>query len=124
MEYQNDNLYELFLSIRKSSIKNISTAFSFYTSVTDTISLNEKSDICRFLRSSGNYQVSNNIHKYYEYYSNEKTTLQFHNNYIVVRTNKSDSKVIDYISELAEYFMCDFASCKGEFLSKRNLVLE
>lgn len=114
--YNNDSLYNLFDSIRRSSIKYISTSFSFYDSITDTINFKEIDRIIDFLSSNDNYQYINDTHKYADYYSNEVTSVKILNNYIYLSTNKRDSDVLKYLKQLDNYYLCNFDECYGESL--------
>lgn len=122
-EYKDTDLYSLFESIRRSSMSYILTSFSFYNSVTDTITFKERKDLIKYLSMQGNYQVNNKVYKYYDYFDSERVVLSIHNNYIYIKTNKRNAKIFDYLSLSGNYYICDFDNKDGVFIDKRELVL-
>lgn len=122
--YNDNDLYSLFESIRRSSVDFILTSFSFYNSITESITVDEKRDLIKYLSRQGNYQVNNKIYKYYDYFESEKVCVSIHNNYICIKTNKNNAKIFDYFKTFDNYYLCDFDNNTGAFISKRELVLE
>lgn len=122
-EYRNNDLYSLFDSIKRSSMSYILTSFSFYNSITDTISVEEKRELISYLSNQGNYQVNNKIYKYYDYFDSEKVILSIHNNYIYIKTNKRNAKIFNYFAEFGNYYLCDFDLKSGMFVNNMKLVM-
>lgn len=113
--YYKEDLYNILNSIRKSSIKDIGTTFSLYKKITNSISSLEKQTIIKYLKNNGNYLKIKNNYKYYDYYTKEKTTIIFHNNYIVIKTNNIESNILNYITNNYNYYVCNFdSSCINE----------
>lgn len=120
-DYNGDYLYNFFDSIRRSSIRNIYTSFSFYNSVTDRLKYKEIDDIINFISSNDNYQCSDDLHKYFNYFNNEVSYVKICNNYIYIKTNKRDSDILKYLSNYDNYYLCDFNSCYGSTLRQYSL---
>lgn len=105
------NLYEAYLNIKIGTRCNINLLFNEYKSITDNYSKNRlNSYIYNKMKGIDGYILNNNIHTYNNYYTDEKSTLNIYNSYMIIRSNSNTSYFFNELLYIPNLFVIDFES--------------
>lgn len=102
------NLFMILNGIYKSSVKDLSTAYSLFDSMNELFKKDELKISMRSIARSENYQNYGNIHTYHDYYNNESSKLIIHNSYLILKTNAPNSTFFNQLHNIKNAFVCDF----------------
>ena len=124
-----NNSYHLFKYLEKVYLMkkdSLMIGFKMLEEVRDVFSrknLNES--IFEYYKDEYNYSKFNDIHRIYDYYTNEQTSLEIKNTFLVVKSVKQYPTFFSYLNRIGNIFVCDFKNKDYFWLSKlsNNLVI-
>lgn len=102
-------LFKTFEEIYNLSINDYLYGIDIYENI--VIPLNKKklsNDLFEDYKKDDHYSKFMYTHLYNNYFSEEKSSLDIHNSYMLLKTNSIRSKFFNFLSDYNHLFVCDF----------------
>lgn len=102
------NLYMILSGIYRSSVKDISYAYSLFNSINNLFNKKDITLITNTLKDNDSVQIYDNVITYNNYFTKESSRLIIHKSYLVIRSNKEGSYFFDTLNKIPNLFICNF----------------
>lgn len=114
------NLYMILSGIYRSSVKDITCAYSLFNSINNLFNKKDITTITNTLKDNDSVQIYDNVITYNNYFTKESSRLIIHKSYLVIRSNKEESYLFEILKKIPNLFICNFKNKSYYWLDSDN----